>query len=141
VEKTWDKLLKFASLRPRSEKEIKNWFLKKKVPASKEKIYLTRLKELEMIGDEQFAAWWIEQRNAFRPRSKRHLAWELAQKGINRELIQKVLAEVDELLIAQSLIAQRSFADQRELETFLAHRGFDWEVVKKVKLASGVRKK
>lgn len=125
--------MKFASLRPRSEKEIKGWFLKKKVPLSKQKIYLTRLKELEMLGDAQFAVWWVEQRNTFRPRSKKHLAWELRQKGISQEIIIQALENVDELAAARELMAKKSFADERKLEAFLARRGFDWEVIKKVK--------
>ena len=126
--------MKFASLRPRSEKEIQSWFLKKKTPVSKQKEYLTRLSELEMLGDEKFALWWVEQRSAFRPRSRRHLTWELRQKGIDQKIIKEVLESVDEVQTAQKLIAKKSFASRQKLEEYLARRGFDWEAIKKVKL-------
>ena len=42
-QKTYDYLLKFATLRPRSEAEVKNWLSRKKVHSS---LYLKLLKKL-----------------------------------------------------------------------------------------------
>ncbi len=132
--KNWDKLLKFTSLRPRSGKEITGWLFKKKVGSQKQQEYLTRLKELDLIDDERFAFWWVEERRIFRPRSKRHLAWELQQKGIAKEIIKEALENVDEVQAAQKLIVKRVFASRQKLQEYLARKGFDWEAIKKVKL-------
>ncbi|MCX6706220.1 MAG: RecX family transcriptional regulator, partial [Candidatus Woesebacteria bacterium] len=92
-QKTLDKLLRFATLRPRSEKEIKDYFRRKKVHESLHEELFNRLNRLELIDDEKFAKWWVEQRQTFRPKPKRVLGGELRIKGINNEIIKKVLGE------------------------------------------------
>src|SRR4030042_2523623 len=76
-QKTYDYLLKFAMLRPRSEKEIKDWFRRKKTPERLYEDLFSKLKELDLIDDEKFAMWWVEQRLAFRNKFKRDLDWIL----------------------------------------------------------------
>src|SRR3972149_6548743 len=76
-QKTLDKLLRFATLRPRSEKEIKDYFKRKKVHESLHEELTNRLNRLELIDDEKFAKWWIEQRQNFKPKPKRILNQEL----------------------------------------------------------------
>ena len=76
-QKTLDKLLRFATLRPRSEKEINNWLRKYKVHQSLVKDLFSKLKRLELLDDTKFAKWWVEQRVNFRPRAKRVLSQEL----------------------------------------------------------------
>jgi len=49
-QKVLDKLLKFASLRPRSEKEFNLWLKKHKVHQSLHEDLFNRLKRLELIG-------------------------------------------------------------------------------------------
>src|SRR4030043_1786767 len=66
-----DKLLRFATLRPRSESEIRGWMKRKKVHDSLKNDLFSRLKHLELIGDENFARWWIEQRLQYKPKAKR----------------------------------------------------------------------
>ncbi len=134
MDKYWDKFLKFASLRPRSVKELKFWLLKKKIDTEKQEEYLKKLREFDFLDDKRFAFWWVEQRRTFRPRSKKHLAWELRQKGIDREIIKEALEDVDEIQLAQKLIAKKSFANLQKLQEYLMGRGFDWEAVKEVKL-------
>src|SRR4030066_1398794 len=65
-QKTYDYLLKFAMLRPRTEKEIKDWFRRKKTPESLHQDLFSKLKGLDLIDDEKFAMWWVEQRLEFR---------------------------------------------------------------------------
>jgi SOS response regulatory protein OraA/RecX len=57
----WNKLLKFATLRPRSEKEIRDWLKRKKVSSADQKKYIKNLKKLEFLSDIKFANWWITQ--------------------------------------------------------------------------------
>lgn len=141
-QKTLDKLLRFATLRPRSEKEITTWLNKKKVHESLYKDLFNRLKRLGLLDDEKFARWWVEQRQSFRPRSKRILKHELRSKGINNDTIENVLfeVEVDEVKIAKDILNKKNykweklkgFEKKRKMSEFLARKGFGWDVIKKV---------
>jgi len=70
-QKILDKLLMFATLRPRSEKEVKDYLKRKKSPESITEELFKRLNSLELIDDTKFARWWVEQRQAFSPKTKR----------------------------------------------------------------------
>lgn len=146
-QKTLDKLLRFATLRPRSEKEIKDYFRRKKVHESMHSQLFDRLNHLELIDDEKFAKWWVEQRQAFRPKPKRILGNELRMKGINTETIKKILGEevVDEEKMARDLLEKRAykwknlegFERKQKISQYLAQKGFAWEIIEKmVKLPS-----
>ena len=140
-QKTLDKLLRFATLRPRSEKEVKDWFRRRKVHESLHKDLFDRLNRLELVDDKKFAAWWVEQRQTFKPKSLRILNNELRIKGIKKETIEEVLGsiKVDEEKIARELLAKRSYrwkalpardAKQKAYE-YLSRKGFGWEIIKK----------
>lgn len=141
-QKTLDKLLRFATLRPRSEKEIRAWFKKHKVHESLHKGLFKRLARLDLIGDEKFAKWWVEQRLGFRPKSKRILKYELKNKGIKDELIDTVLSEViiDEVKIAKGLVDKKKyrwknlndFDRKKKMATYLSGKGFGWEIIEKI---------
>lgn len=139
-QKTYDKLVRFATLRPRSEKEIGDWFKKHRVYKSLQKGLFNRLKRLELIDDRKFVQWWVEQRTAFRPRGKRALSAELRQKGIGRELINEVLDEtkIDEGKIARELLEKKRYKweklgrleARKKMSEFLARKGFGWAKIK-----------
>jgi regulatory protein len=80
-QKTLDKLLRFAMVRPRSEKEVTDYFRRKKVHESMHQKLLEKLKHLELIDDLKFAKWWVDQRANFKPKTKRILKIELTKKG------------------------------------------------------------
>lgn len=141
-QKTLDKLLRFAMVRPRSEKEIRDYFKRKKVHESMHEELFEKLIHFELIDDEKFAKWWVEQRQAFRPKAKRILNQELRIKGISQEVVQKVLAEtpVDEEKMAKDLIERRAYkwkgleprVARQKMSQYLVGKGFDWEVIEKV---------
>jgi len=141
-QKTLDKLLRFATLRPRSEKEIRDYFKRKRVHQSIWEELFNRLKRLELVDDAKFALWWVEQRQAFRPKPKRILSNELRTKGIKKEIIENVLAEVkiDEIKMARELLDKKAYkwhalprrqAGQKMFQ-YLAGKGFGWEVIEKL---------
>ena len=138
-QKTLDKLLRFATLRPRSEKEIKDYFRRKKVHESLYLNLLKRLRQLSLLDDEKFAKWWVEQRQSFRPKPKRILNIELRTKGIKKEIIEKVLGEtkIDEEKIARELLEKKAYkwhalprrqAGQK-MSQYLAGKGFGWDTI------------
>lgn len=140
-QKTLDKLLRFVTLRPRSEKEINDWLKKYKVHKSLNRDLFNRLKRLDLLDDKKFARWWVEQRASFRPRGKKALSSELWNKGIAREIIDDVLSElkIDEEKIARQLLEKKKYKweklpkleARKKMGEFLARKGFGWSIIKK----------
>jgi regulatory protein len=140
-QKTLDKLLRFGTLRPRSVKEINDWFRKHKVHKSLHKELFNRLKRLELIDDEKFAKWWIVQRLEFRPRGSRALMFELYKKGIDRSIVNQLISELvnqeDELKMAKELLEKKAYKwakydgmeKKKKMNEFLARKGFGWDIV------------
>lgn len=137
-ERVHDRVLRFATLRPRSEREIKMWLARKGVDEKIGQRVLEKLKGLKLIDDGTFSKWWVDQRNQFRPKSKRALFQELREKGIEKETIEEVLGQIDaesELELAKKVLAKKikrlsslPFKEKRErLLSFLGARGFSWD--------------
>ncbi len=141
-QKSLDKVLRFASVRPRSEKEIRDYFKRKKYHISIYDSLLEKLKHFELLDDQKFAQWWVEQRGNFKPKPKRILKIELTKKGIVREIINNVLGEtvVDEEKMAKDLVERKSYKwknlepriRKQKTSQYLAGKGFSWEVISKV---------
>lgn len=142
--KVFDRALKFFSYRPRSEKELQDWFARKQVGQETQKMVVEKLQSLGYLNDEEFAKWWIEQRSTFRPAGKRLLRMELLKKGIPKDLMAQLFddsvfeeTEIDlaRRIIQKKLKSMKSLPDlelKQKLYGFLARRGFDWEIIKKV---------
>ena len=138
-QKTLDKLLRFTTLRPRSEKEISLWLRRKKVHESIREELFNRLKRLELVDDAKFALWWVGQRQAFRPKSLRILRQELGVKGIDKDTINDVLGSItiDEGKIARELLAKKAYKwkslparnARQKMSQYLAGKGFGWELI------------
>jgi regulatory protein len=138
--KTYEKLLKFAMLRPRSVKEVIDWLHRKKVHESIHNRLFDKLNHLDLIGDEKFSKWWIGQRLQFKNKSRRELIQELRTKGISGEIIGEVLSEsgLDEVKSARKLIAKNKYKwehlppveAKRKKSEYLARKGFVWDTVK-----------
>ena len=142
-EKIYARAVNFATIRPRSEKEIRDWFKRKKVPEEVIEVVFNRLKNLNLVDDLAFAKWWIDQRQTFRLKSKRFIQFELRKKGISSEIITELLSEwgsENEENIALALATKRHKRlihlpvdeQKKKLTQFLAARGFSWSEVKKV---------
>lgn len=141
-QKTLDKLLRFAMVRPRSEKEIKDYFQRKKIHDSMHEPLMEKLSHLELVDDLKFAKWWVDQRQNFKPKTKRILKIELTKKGIVREIINTVLDEtpIDEAKMAQDLLARKAYKwkglEHREakqkMSQYLAGKGFSWDIIERV---------
>lgn len=141
-QKTLDKLLKFATFRPRSVSEVKFWYKRKKVPESIQTELFNRLNSLELIDDTKFAKWWVEQRQSFSPKTKRVLTNELRIKGIDREVIKEILeeTEIDEVRLAKELIKNKMYkwekfdlkTKKQKISQYLTGKGFDWNVISNV---------
>jgi regulatory protein len=135
---------RYLSIRNRSVKEMHDYLLKKNASGDVIERITNSLLEKKFLNDESFAKSWICARARLKPKGKIVLKMELKQKGITDDLIETALSEVideipDELTQAKSLISKRMerFAGKPRQEiyakvgSFLARRGFRWEIVKK----------
>jgi regulatory protein len=142
--KTFDKLLRFATLRPRSQREVNDWFYRKKVHESMQDKLIKKLEKLGFLDDEEFAKWWVGQRVSFKPRGKGLLRVELRQKGVEKDVIENILAELDEEIdekaMAKKLLKKNGYKWERlesrekkmKASRYLASKGFGWDVIKTV---------
>lgn len=156
-EKLLNRSYNFLSYRPRSEKEVRE-YLKKKSSFAKasegqenqvlEKLVnsiIEKLKEQKFLDDRQFTKWWIEQRSIIKPKALRIIRIELKLKGIGKDLIDEVLEdnsfEIESeynkaLIVAQKKLKSYQNESPRKIyekmSRFLASKGFDWDIIKKV---------
>ena len=138
----YDKILRFASLRPRSEKEFAFWLKKHKVHQSLHEGLFERLRHLDFLNDKKFAIWWIGQRQEFRPKSKRGLEQELRIKGIEKDVIDETLKEeeVDETSAAKRILKKKEymwrglhgFEKRVKMSNYLARNGYSWSVIRQI---------
>ncbi len=141
-QKTLDKLLNFVMTRPRSEKEVRDYLKRKKVPETLNGDLFERLKYFELLDDIKFAKWWVEQRTTFKKKTKKIIEQELKVKGIKADIIKNVLGEVeiDELYLAKELVNKKMYKWQKfdertkkqKISSFLQGKGFDWNIINEV---------
>ena len=136
-ERAYQQAMLFLSYRTRSEAEIRQNLRKHDLPEEVIEQTLGRLREAHLVDDGRFARSWVENRNTFRPRSRRALAVELRQKGLSDEVAQSALAAVDDEVLAyeaglkkiRRLEALEWNEFRRKLSEFLARRGFPYYVI------------
>ncbi len=135
-EKAHERALRFLSYRPRSEAEVRRYLRGKAVPPDIEDEVIENLTRVKLLDDLAFARYWVENRETFNPRGLRMLRQELRQKGLSREIIAQVLADLDEEKSACRAALERgrklAHLDQasfrRKLGAYLLRRGFPYEV-------------
>ncbi|MGQ0600555.1 MAG: regulatory protein RecX, partial [Anaerolineales bacterium] len=123
--------------RPRSETEVRDNLKKHGLLPELIDAEIARLRESGLLNDDAFAKLWVENRAAFRPRSKRVLQVELKRKGVPPAAMKAALAEVNDADAAYRLATQRARRlttlpreeFRRKLAGFLARRGFDYDTV------------
>lgn len=147
-EKFYNKALRFLSFRPRSEKEVRD-NLSRKFRKAKSELseinliidkVINKLKGQKFLNDEEFAKWWIEQRQTYKPRALWLVKSELKQKGIDLDKIQNSEINIQEDLIQAKKLVEKKIKKFKNLPKqeiynklgrILAQKGFNWEVIKK----------
>lgn len=140
LEEARDKALRYLEYRPRSSAEIRRYLQDKGYAADILENIVARLEDSGLLDDLAFARYWIEQRAAFKPRSQFALRVELAQKGLERAVIDAALAEVDDLAQARRAAQQRlgrwqhlpPDEQRNRLTAFLQRRGFRYDQIEDV---------
>ncbi len=138
VERATDRAVRLLARRPHSEAELRRHLAAKNVPEPVVEAALSKLARLGYVDDRAFAAYWVENRERFRPRGLRALRYELRQKGVAAEIVEEVLQNVDPhasaLRAAQAYARRLRRLTRREarakLAAFLQRRGFAYDVVR-----------
>lgn len=152
VGKLIERMYRLFNVRARSEKEIRDYLrnlsFKRKLQGDEEISELTveqlidRLKKKGLLNDELFAEAWVDARRRSKKKGVKVLQSELMQKGIDREVVEKVLAEnqVDEEKLAKEALEKKlkiwdnlpPLEFKKKASDFLLRRGFAYEIVKGV---------
>ena len=137
-ESAYQKATRLLDYRPRTEMEIRQKLQQKGFETEEIETVVRRLKNANLVADEQFAKMWIENRNESHPRSRRMIRYELKNKGISEQIIDNALTESEqdsELAMkaanryARRLINTDRQAFQKRLSAYLARRGFSYETI------------
>ncbi len=136
-ERAFQQALLFLSYRARSESEIRQNLRKHEIPETIIEQTLERLRQDGLANDNQFAHAWVENRSAFRPRSRRLMAMELRQKGLNDEAVSSAVESVDDEALAYEAAQKRATRFKglewnefrKKMSDFLARRGFSYSVI------------
>lgn len=129
--------IRYIGYRPRSESEVRQRLRQCGFEDKYIEKVVTDLKEQGLIDDTAFARFWKENREDFSPRSRWLTGVELRRKGIDPELIDRAVSEVDDNDAAYRAALHKSrhlsSSDyrlfRRRLGEHLKRRGFSYEVI------------
>jgi regulatory protein len=132
--------LLLLTTRPRSIKEIRTRLKQKGYSEPAIDAAIAKAEGWNYVDDEAFARFWVENREANRPRGRRLLEQELRDKGVDREIVRNAIDEagINEIEAATELARtkMRSYVKlepevaRRRLSGFLARKGYNFDVVK-----------
>ncbi|MCY4526580.1 MAG: RecX family transcriptional regulator [Anaerolineaceae bacterium] len=140
VARAVDQAVRFLGYRPRSVAEAGRNLRRKGFTDGAISAALERMTQQGWLDDLAFARFWVEERLRFRPMGRRALAYELRQKGVEAEIIDTALADVDSLDAARraarkSLRRRRGETQEklrRKLWDSLQRRGFEADLCRQV---------
>lgn len=135
-----ERVLRLLARRPYSAAEIGRYLRRHQFEDEIIRAVVDDLSEAGLIDDEAFAAYWVEQRETFRPRSRLALRQELSLKGVDREVVSEALAELDESAAARRLAAKQAARyarlpepeGQAKLTQYLRRQGFAYDLAHEV---------
>lgn len=150
--KLYMRALEYALIRPRSQKEMRDYLWRKTLmthyrskktgevkerPGASQSVanrVFERLIGKGYIDDSKFARFWVENRSMKKGVSQKRLRLELAQKGVTSPIVNEVLlssgrTDQEEL---KKLIHKKAhrYSDQRKLVQYLASQGFNYDDIR-----------
>lgn len=140
LEKAKEQVISLIARRPRSVAEVRRYLQGKGYDEPQIEQVITRLQAIDLLNDQTFSEYWLEQRQTFKPRSQRALRFELQQKGISRDVMASLLDEVDEIAAAtqaaqSKLNSLRHLPEEQfraKLGGFLQRRGFQYDTIRQI---------
>ncbi len=144
LEKARAQALLLLKFRPRSETELRQRLLKKRINSAQVDLLLEEFKKKGWVDDATFARYFATQQILSKPMARRAVLSRLKAKGIEASLavsaVEQAAEGKEEIEVAREL-AQSRFplmknlkpdAAQRRLFGFLSRRGFSSDIVYKV---------
>lgn len=135
--KAYERALNYATIRPRSVREVQQYCQRKKWPPQDCAAIIQKLVAHGYVNDHNFARAWVQNRAMGNKTSRRKLVLELKQKGIAEDIVRGVLAtdEFDEQAALKMFIAKkrkllRYANDNQKLMQYLARQGFGFDDIK-----------
>ena len=135
-----DMAYRYLSYKPRSVNEMRKYLHNKKASREQIESIIGTLTEKEFLDDCRFAAWYIENRVKFNPRSIFAMQYELRQKGISSSISDPILSEYDNRDLARRSIQNRldrwKGLDREHIKkkmiNHLNYRGFSYSVTMEI---------
>lgn len=136
--------LDFLSYRQRSVKEIKDKLKKKLLSSSSVEKVITHLEKVGLIDDLAFAVEFVNAKLRMKPKGKRVLDQKLMEKGISKEVREKVLTDTFEHIDENELALQNfnkyfprvknkeRMEQKKKIFEHLVRKGFDFDTVNQV---------
>ncbi len=129
----------YLGYRPRSESELRERLGRRGFAEYTIGNVIERLKSRGLVDDAAFARFWAENRESFRPRSRRLMRLELKRKGVDEGVISQATGAMDDAASAYRLALSRArgvptddfTVFRRRLGDYLRRRGFDYETIEK----------
>jgi len=127
----------YLGFRPRSEAELRERLHRRGFDGDNVEATLAKLREQGLVNDLAFAQFWKDNRQSFSPRSQWLTRSELRQKGVADDIIDQVVADVDDedsayraaMSRARSLPLSDYQSFRRRLGEYLKRRGFGYRVI------------
>ncbi|MCK4325618.1 RecX family transcriptional regulator [bacterium] len=142
--KAKDYALNLLSFRPRSSKEVRDRLKRKDYDEKVIEEAVENLGRIGLLSDEEFARSWAQSRMQGKPMGRKLLEQELRQKGIDKEIIEKIseatYSQHDEETLALTLAKKKlkGYRDlddltiKRRLYSYLGRRGFSPDTISEV---------
>ena len=123
--------------RPHSRQEMEQKLVHKQLDGEVVTHTLDNLATRGLLNDNEFAGFWRENRDAFRPRSRALVEQELRRKGVASDIIKDVTASMDDETSAfqagekkaRTLLRVDRDTFYRRLGDYLRRRGYNYEVI------------
>lgn len=136
ADKSYGNALRYAVMRPRSEWEMSQYLIRKKVEPDDQAKIINRLRQVGLLDDQAFAHTWVANRRLLKSVSVRKLLLELQQKHVPSSAIQAALAddESDDKQALREIIQRKAhrYPDKVKLIAYLGRQGFRYDDIKSV---------
>lgn len=133
--------LDFLSYRIRSVKEITDKLKSRKISAGTIEKTIEHLEKLGLINDEEFAKQLVQSKTGRKPAGKSVIRQKLFQKGISKDVAEKVIEELyssekeKELILEvygkylRKVKGQDKFSRRKKMFEYLMRKGFDVDLI------------
>ncbi|GAX91801.1 regulatory protein RecX [Effusibacillus lacus] len=135
--------IRYISARSRSRQQVLSYLIRKEIPQEVAEVAVKFLESQGYLNDDEFASEFVRQRLEAKPRGRRMIRWELQQKGIHNDTIERAMAVYgDEVEAAKRLLSRMSLQKGKDREQnrkteqriarFLASKGFSAETIQSI---------